>query len=344
MEGLHPLSPQGEGMPLGEVLLQDDTLKLVTHPSALSADSLVPLLGTGDAPSNVEGCSHLLVVGFPTMPSQGRDNSQGRGTSPRGRSHGTEGGDTRGRRQSGATDSSACLSVLQPEVLRKVKGGMRFSFGVRFKGAVLDLRGIETLNLSDHVLRLVVNGLVRVVRTRRTAVVKVDGLSPLLGMTAILGGIEDPLHRRSSARVLRVLKDGTAQMVLRLRERRTDRWSPGPIPDVQLAVLRLGHHDRARGTTTITYRTRGQKHQEGVTVLGPAPPAVALMAVARVLRRRKPRSVAIQLKGALSVAQGLTAEMTPRQVLLEEAVGFLTAGWSWTVKDGWVVGERKTRS
>ena len=325
-EGLHTLNrrePQREEMISG----------------ALIGDNRNPLhdmLGSGSLPSVYkEGRVCPLVVAFPPVPSKGRESSKAHGISHRGESPGTEGGDTRDRRWSGATDSSTCLSVFEPEILKTIQAGRRFRLGTTYKGALLDLRGIEDLVDDHHRLRLVVNGLLRVVRVRRRAVVKLDVLSPLLGAPDLLGGTTDLAYLRTGSRVL---PDGSMEMTLSMRVHRHRQRGSAETPDVEMFIHAVGCHDRARGQLCIEYRAGDTWRHEAVPVQGPSPLATALSAVAAVLSHRQPSSVAIRLVGPLKAAFGLLAGSAPRHVVYHDALTVLRSGWAWEYRGGLLVG------
>ena len=275
------------------------------------------------------------VSAFPLKPCMGYEDFEACSISFDGESYRTEGGNTQDRRRSETTDSSACLCLLQPDVVEVIKAGRAFKLGSRYKDALLDLRGIENLVESEHQLRMVVNGLIKAVRVRRRALVRVDVFSPLLGTPHILGGTDDLVYRRIKSRVL---PDGTVELVLLMKEPRLRKKSIDTFPKVELLLNGVTQHDRARGSLRVTYEHHGHRYCDDLKVPGPSPSAVALTAVAHVLSTRQPKSAAIRLVGPLSVAQELPMGIAPRQVVLHDAVDILLGGWSWEHREGWAVG------
>ena len=333
-EGMRPTyiggKPQGEDRPCGYRPPGG------TIPGALTSHNQQQTVLEGDY-LPYQGMEDPQVVAFPQKPQRGRVNSKAHGICLGGESHGTEGVDTRGRRRSGATDPSACLSVLEPEVVETCLARRRFKMGTRFKGALLDLQGVEHMVKNDHQLRMVVNGLIRTVREYRKATIRVEVLSSLLAATEILGGAKDLVYRRTNTRSL---SDGTVELTLVLRRSRYPKQRKSQAPEAELIVHGVGHHDRSQGMTTLVYEVGGSRVRKMVLVPGPCTPAAALSAVLWALRVTSPSSVAIRLSGPLKALQGLATDMAPRQVLLHDAVVVLTKQWLWERRGIWLVGCR----
>jgi hypothetical protein len=286
----------------------------------------------GDSIHRVE-LDHPQVMVFPSPPSKG---NQAGGTSPKRGSPRSEGGKTPDRRRGQAADRPRLLAISHPGVVEAVKARKPIKLGDTYKGAILDLSGIETLITPGVQLGLVVNGLIKVVRTRGWATVRVDPMSPLLGEPGLLGGVDDPIYIRHGGKEL---EDGTVEVVL---HHRVDDASP-PVksdaaPKVEMLIEKVTHHDRALGLATVTINLRGKKYQRVVEVPGPSAPATALAAVVAALPGTRPSTVAIRLTGPLNAAGGLDASMKPRQVVFHDAAAVLMTGWIWECRAGWVIG------
>jgi hypothetical protein len=155
--------------------------------------------------------------------------------------------------------------------------------------------------------------------------------------TAILGGADDNHYLREA---VQVLDDGSVQVTLKCAApmRRRRQGMPTVRPEADVVVLSGTRTSRALGQYRFRLANGGGVHDVSVQVPGPSDVAGVLAGLAKVLHRHRDGMVAIKAEGLLHVAELLADNVKPRLVLMHDAVAKLTACWSWTVQNRFVIG------
>jgi hypothetical protein len=232
------------------------------------------------------------------------------------------------------------LSVLLPEVQDSIRDRRPIRFGDKYKGAVLDLRGVDGLldgtRTSAAALAMTINGLIRAVRHRERATVVCDPMSVVVACDGVLGGRDDDVYTRTGSVVL---GDGSVRVDLRKRPVRARQVRPKLVsPPTNISVLSVRRTNRARGNYAVRLAIDARITDVAVRLDGPSEVAGVMAAVADVLVLLKPGTVAIRLAGPLVAAQMLAKGNHVRLVPLEDALVVLASRWTWTAQSGWLMG------
>ncbi|MCA9543639.1 MAG: hypothetical protein KC613_04590 [Myxococcales bacterium] len=210
--------------------------------------------------------------------------------------------------------------------------------GIEFKGAVLDLRGLDALGIAEKDLIDFVTGLVRAVRVRRVARVLLDQAESWTRTPTILGNVKDPLYRRISRRWT-----DSGMQVLELWQKRP-RPSRGPVvlpSDAAVVVVDVSRTDRALGEFEVRAVRGDRDVRERVVVAAENEGVGRLLAAATWLRGHAGRKVALPVTGSFgALVQPLTATRPSRHASMDfdDAVALLRDRWRWRYHDGWLTG------
>lgn len=310
----------------------------------------------GNGQGDVEHGVHVYPTGHGDLPTDGGSHLQDGNLADAGPSqHNQASGipenrnstDAEGRnkpsdsRQDGAASPLACLSVSLPEVQAAIRQRTPIKLGDNYKGLVADLRGLDAAfsggGVSDHALVAVVNGMVKAVRCRGVATVVYDPMSVVGAYDAVLGSVDDVTYERISAAVR---NDGAVQVELRHRRRKpvVAPRKASDLPQADLIMLRAACSNRASGRYKVDLVDRLGHRDVTVLVHGPSEVAGVLTAVAQIVSRLGPASVAIRLDGSLQAARVLVGDIRPRLVPFGDAVRALADGRNWAIRGGFVVG------
>ena len=310
----------------------------------------------GDGQGDVEHGVHVYPTNYGDVPTDGDSHLQDGNRADAGPSHHNQASgipenrnstDAEGRnkpsdsRQVGAATPPACLSVSLPEVLAAIRQRKPIKVGDNYKGLVADLRGLDAALsggvVSDHALVAVVNGMVKAVRCRGVATVVYDPMSVVGVCDAVLGGVDDATYEQISAAVL---EDGAVRVEIRHRRRKPDAAprNASELPQADLIVLRATCTNRASGRYKVHLADRLGHRDVTVMVPGPSEVAGVLTAVAQIVSRLVPATVAIRLDGSLHAARVLVGDVRPRLVPFGDAVRALASGRTWKILDqSWAV-------
>ena len=243
-----------------------------------------------------------------------------------------------GRGRVDGEDHPVALPLSHAKIRAALAEGRRIKLGNEYKGAVLDLRGLEDLQLPEHRLVDVVNGLIRVVRERRKARVLIDPAEPWTRTKTLLGNLED---RRCERKGRSFGKDGSVLLHLRARLPATVRPRETRRPAVEVLVEGVRRLDRATGEYEVRGLVRGRHECRRVTVPAENDGTGAVLAVAAWLKLHGGSSAALPARGAFEALRlPLTSSPEKGHSSLDfgDAVRCLRAGWRWREEAGWLVG------
>ena len=251
----------------------------------------------------------------------------------------TEGPDTsRSRGRADGEDCPATLLLSDPEIQAALAARRGFQFGHKHKGSVLDLTGLADLDVPDHLLVEVVNGLIKAVRGRRRAVVVIDPGEPwTAARTDVLGGRDDRAYRLLDREVL---PDGRRQLLLQPKATASRQASPRPTPPAGVdAVVVVRHVDRAMQVYELEVIEHGRRRRRRQDVDTPGPAGGSALAVAAWVASRK-ATVALPLSGRLkALAKALcTGQACAADIAFQDGALRLLGGRAWERAEGWAIG------
>jgi len=272
--------------------------------------------------------------------SRNYQGNQAGGISPQGDSAVTAGGNTPGRGQGETADPPArLLSILDPEVRVAITKGLPLKMGDRYKGSLLDLRRTDEVIPSSWKpsrVAMVVNALLKVVRTRGRAVVLLDLLSSVGQGQSVLGGSEDRVYGREDTSIL---PDGSMMVTVLHRPARVPRTKrSGYRPRTGVLVVEIRRLNRATGEFEIRHLVGGAIRKQAVNVATPCEQGGALMALATFLSGHAGKSVGVRTSGLCGGAALLVGDTNPRQVVFHDAVAALRRNRKWVADGDFVVG------
>lgn len=248
------------------------------------------------------------------------------------------------RGQGGDADRPGRLAILsKPTVKAALVARAKLKLGDAYKGAVLDLRGLDAvlgLQAPDTDYLHAVLGLVRLVRVKNEATVVVDPRDSWTALPGILGHDRDRTYRRVQQRTL---EDGRIELLLeRRRKMGPRRGVAGVLPQADVVVLGVRCLNVATREYGVSLVIGGGPSRKVVVV-----PMVAnrdtgcLAAVALVLKEHQVGTVAVRLTGPLKGLRWLAEpeRLQPGNIDYGDAVRELANRLGgWKVENGWLVG------
>jgi hypothetical protein len=231
-------------------------------------------------------------------------------------------------------DRPAALSLSQAEVRAALAEGRDIKVGTAFKGAHLDLTGLESLNLQRHLLPEVVNGLIRAVRDRRVASVIIDFTEGWSSTKTILGNMQDPVYIR-----VKTQSCGDGRYVLQLRQRRRRAARQPKLPASPLAdvvVVRSRCLDLAVNRYEVAMRVDGRVERLQIVVAAENPGTGAIQAATAALADHRQATVALPMKGPFLALEKVLCDEgggSGANTDFGDAVGCLRSAWTWKVEE-----------
>ncbi|MCK6574673.1 hypothetical protein L6V77_26670 [Myxococcota bacterium] len=199
------------------------------------------------------------------------------------------------------------LRFQDPAVQAALVAGRGFRFGVTFKGAVLDLTGLDALGVHPGRLPLVVNGLIKAVKTGGTAQVLIDPWEAWTLLPKILGRQGDTVYRRVETLNL---PDGKLMITLVATAPRARPSVPAqPPPCGADALLGCRAINAATGFHELRVVESGVRRVRRLTVSAPSALGGVVAAVAAwTASRANSTAVALPTTGRLAAVAELLVE------------------------------------
>ena len=243
--------------------------------------------------------------------------------------------DSQGRRNDVSAERHSCLSISFDEWKRMTEDKKA---GNRFKGCLLDLRGLQPEGVS---LPHLVNRLIKSVRIYRQATVLIDPAEAWTANSCLLGNYHDPVYHRES---YELRPDGS--VMVELCHRRHPKPKPkhsnhSPPPDSDLIVNRVRRTNHAMFIDEILFCFKGKRFRKLVSTETHNEVAGALSAIASILDRNPAATIAIRNIGLAGESRILTMEdghIPPPLVTLNDRWKQLRRKYHWSEKDGYIVG------
>jgi len=253
-----------------------------------------------------------------------------------------EGGDTQDRRLVSAVEEPACLSNEDiKSILSNPKGNFDYS---KHKGSVLDLRGLgEVIKADEKNIILIVNRLIKTVRVRKKATLIYDPCDSWTSKPEILGLGDDKTYKRLSWE-LRL--DGSCLITLlhksNLKKKKImDYVQP---PDADLIIKYVKRKSICRFGYEVRFLQSNKEENDYIETDTPSNTAGAIQAIAMVVNEKKPEKVAIRTRGLAQIAEQLSCECNPPNVVLAKCFKWLRKNYNWISMEGFAVGVRSGRN
>jgi hypothetical protein len=241
----------------------------------------------------------------------------------------------------GDEDRPVDLSLSHPDVQAALAKGRGLKLGTVFKGARLDLTSLQDLQLAEHLLPEVVNGLISAVRCKRTAEVIIDLSEPWTRTKTILGNVDDPVYERLHSR-----RVGGTHTLIQLRHRRHGRRRVQPsVPPSEANVIVVSSRcrDHALREYEVRLLVEGDPQWRTVVVAADNPSTGAIQATSAALVGHEGLTVALPLKGPFTVLGAVLGQ--DKKVAghantdFSDAVDAMRLGRSWSIQGNWLFGE-----